>query len=83
MTITIMELAEHRGLLHEDDGTVNGSAFYDVGLDFLGGCAVCGASIAAYNAYPSRSGSWKCAECIDGDGWNDVAEANADIFADR
>ena len=34
------------------------------GVDILGGCQGCHASIAVYNAYPSKTGYWQCAECI-------------------
>lgn len=81
LPITIMDLAEHRGLVLDEYGNANGAQFEAVGLDFLGGCSVCGATIAAYNACPSKSGMWKCSDdCIGDDGWTDVAEANADIF---
>src|SRR5262245_66256554 len=38
------------------------------GVDILGGCQGCHATIACYNAYPSTSGYWRCADCIGGDG---------------
>ena len=34
------------------------------GVDILGGCQGCHATIAGYNAYPSTSGYWRCADCI-------------------
>ena len=34
------------------------------GVDILGGCQGCQATIAVYNAYPSTSGYWRCADCI-------------------
>jgi hypothetical protein len=48
-------------------------AHHDVGLDMLGGCVVCEASIASYNGYPSKSGYWKCADDIGEDGFDSVA----------
>ena len=44
------------------------------GVDILGGCQGCHATIAAYNAYPSTSGYWRCADCIGQDGFATVAE---------
>jgi hypothetical protein len=79
--ITILDLAKHRGLKADEDGALSMGAFADVGLAMLGGCAICGASIAAYNAYPTKHGFWMCKDCVcDGDGWDDVEEANRDIF---
>lgn len=50
-------------------------------VPFFGGCARCAASIACYNAYPSRFGYWLCADCIGpGEGWESVREANHAIF---
>ena len=34
------------------------------GVDILGGCQACHATIACYNAYPSTTGYWRCADCI-------------------
>lgn len=78
--ITILELAEHRGLKRDEQGRSNMGDFWDVGLDLMGGCEICHASIAAYNAYPSKSGYWRCADCICDDGWESVEKANEDIF---
>lgn len=44
-----------------------GEDFEKAGLPMIGGCEVCGACVAAYNAGPSRTGSIRClAGCIDG-----------------
>ena len=43
------------------------------GVDILGGCQGCQATIAVYNAYPSTSGYWRCADCIGNDGYATVA----------
>lgn len=76
MPITIMALASHRlGRFAE-----SGQDYVDVGLPMLGGCVGCHATIAAYNAYPSRSGYIACAECVGDAGWDSVEEANRDIF---
>jgi hypothetical protein len=44
------------------------------GVDILGGCQGCQAAIACYNAYPSSSGYWRCADCIGQDGFATVAD---------
>ncbi len=44
------------------------------GVDILGGCQGCQATIACYNAYPSTSGYWRCADCIGQDGFATVAD---------
>ena len=47
------------------------------GVDILGGCQGCHATIACYNAYPSTSGYWRCADCIGEDGFATVADFTA------
>jgi len=47
------------------------------GVDILGGCQGCGAIIACYNAYPSTTGYWRCADCIGQDGFATVADFTA------
>ena len=44
------------------------------GVDIIGGCQTCAATIAVYNAYPSTSGYWRCAECIGDTGFATVAD---------
>ena len=51
------------------------------GVDILGGCQGCQATIAAYNAYPSTSGYWCCADCIGQGGFATVADFKAHTFA--
>jgi len=80
MPVTVQELAFHRGLKTEPDGSYNMAAINAVGLEMLGGCELCAASIAAYNAYPSKSGFWRCRHCIGDSGWETVEEANAALF---
>ncbi len=76
MSITILQLAEHR-LWREP---VTGADFESAGLAIMGGCGVCGASIAAYNAHPSKAEVWKCSGCIGDDGYATVQEADAALF---
>ena len=52
--------------------------FSRCGVDMLGGCERCHATVAAYNAYPATSGYWRCADCIGDDGYETVA-----AFRDR
>ena len=52
-----------------------------LGVDILGGCQGCHATIAAYNAYPSTSGYWRCADCIGNDGYATVADFTASASA--
>ena len=47
------------------------------GVDILGGCQGCHATIACYNAYPSTSGYWRCAGCIGTSGFATVADFTA------
>lgn len=83
MAITVLELAEFRGA-KEEDGCMSAGEIERVRLPFMGGCACCGATIAAYNACPSRSGYLKCASgCIDDDGWETVEAANIDLFPEE
>jgi len=55
-----MDIAFARGVQKDDRGGVNGAEFHRVGLPILGGCAMCGATIAAYNAAPGRNGYLLC-----------------------
>jgi hypothetical protein len=49
--------------------------FDEAGVSMLGGCEVCGASVAAYNACPSKSGYIRCASgCIGDRGFLSVPE---------
>jgi hypothetical protein len=49
------------------------------GVDILGGCQGCLATIACYNAYPSKTGYWRCADCIGDTGFATVAEFTASM----
>ncbi len=44
------------------------------GVDIMGGCQGCHAVIGCYNAYPSTSGYWRCANCIGNDGFATVID---------
>lgn len=54
-----------------------------MGLEILGGCEVCGASIAAYNACPSQTGYWRCSSgCIADEGYASAADADLALFSE-
>ena len=77
-TVTILELALSRGLVESEGGGYSAEAIEATGLPFMGGCALCGACIAAYNAAPTKSGFLMCAkECADGHGFATIEEAEA------
>lgn len=61
------------------DGDLTGEDHWNAGVAILGGCEICYATIASYNAYPARSGSWRCAHCIGDNGYATVAEFTASI----
>ncbi len=44
-----------------------GADFEEAGVPMLGGCEICGASIAAYNACPSKTGHLRCLSGCIGD----------------
>ena len=50
------------------------------GVDLIGGCEICGATIAIYNAYLSHSGYWRCGDCIGDTGWDNIKQALEDLF---
>lgn len=74
MAITVHEIAEARGVKSDGDGGSSIQDYADVGLSMMGGCHVCAAMIAVYNAYPGRNGYWHCADCIEGDGGYETVE---------
>lgn len=65
--ITILDVANARGA-RVNLGGISAAEFDRVGLPMVGGCCVCEAVIAAYNAYPGRNGYLHCGDCIEGDG---------------
>ena len=60
--ITILDIAKHRGVKVEGDGSVRGDAFEAVDLPIMAGCECCGATLGAFNAYPTDSGYIRCHE---------------------
>ena len=57
-----------------DKSSYTGEDHYKAGVGILGGCEICFATIASYNAYPARSGFWRCADCIGEAGYATVAD---------
>src|SRR5487761_395766 len=51
------------------------------GVDMLGGCEHCHATIAPWNAYPATSGYWRCADCFGDDGYDTVTAFQAAEFS--
>ena len=76
MPVTVLELATYR--LGCEPRT--SADFASVGLAMFGGCGRCHATVTARNAYPSRSGFWRCEACIGDDGWDSVDQASRHIF---
>lgn len=77
--ITVLELGRHRNPALPE--SVNMGEFErTTDLPFFGGCEGCGASMACYNSYPSKTGFLRCKDCIGDSGWETVEEANKDIF---
>ena len=56
--------------------------FDRLGLPMMGGCQVCQASIAAYNACPTATGNLSCTNCVGAEGFATVDQA-AKEFLDR
>jgi hypothetical protein len=71
MPITILDYVKSKA--GEKDSYSAGD-FRSYGVEMLGGCEICQATIAAYNAYPSKSGYWRCADCIGSNGFDTVEE---------
>ena len=77
--ITVAELASYR--LGRPAST--GGDFEEASLPMMGGCYVCGASIAAYNAHPDRNGFLVGSCCATSEStYPDVATADRDIFGE-
>ena len=79
MPITVYDLAKHLGAKEDGRGAMSGAEFARVGLPILGGCEVCGSTVSAANAYPSRTGFLRCEACIGDNGYDTPEEADAEI----
>jgi len=74
MPITILDYV--KSVVGEKDSYSAGD-FARNGVAMMGGCQCCRAGLAAYNAYPSKSGYWRCADCIGEDGFATAADFTA------
>ena len=74
MPLTTWDIAEARVLKKQNDGSINAGAFEDLGLPFFAGCQGCGAALAPYNAFPSKTGFIRCHHCVGDLGFQTVAE---------
>ena len=74
MPITILDYVKS---VVGDKDTYAAGDFLTCGVEMLGGCQGCAATIACYNAYPSTSGYWRCADCIGTSGYATVADFTA------
>jgi hypothetical protein len=77
MPITIVDYVKS---IVGDKPAYHAEDFYGNGVAMTGGCQHCYATLAAYNAYPSRTGYWRCADCIGDTGFATVAEFKAAMF---
>lgn len=71
MPITILD---HVRAVIGDKREYTGEDHLRAGVLMLGGCECCFATIASYNAYPARTGFWRCADCIGDSGYATVEE---------
>ena len=76
--ITICDVAIAWGAKADPNAGINGAEFARLGLPMLGGCYVCEASIAAFNASPTKTGYLACTKtCTEEDtGFRTVQEFN-------
>lgn len=81
--ITTLDIAKAEGATADTNGAISMEQFDTRGLPMFGGCEVCGASITAYNAYPSKSGFLRCNDCIDDHGYQTVEEFRQDYARSR
>ena len=65
--VTILDVALARGVTENADGGMTMGQFDAVDLPMLGGCHVCEACIAAYNACPTTTGYLACSGGCVGD----------------
>jgi hypothetical protein len=62
---SLLDVAEERGAVADEDGCFNGAELARVGVPILTSCRSCGATLAAYNAYiEDVNDSPACRECV-------------------
>jgi hypothetical protein len=79
MAITILDYVKS---VIGDKPSYYAEDFDRCGVDMFGGCERCETTIAAYNAYPSRWGYWRCAECIGSTGYATIREFTSQGLGD-
>jgi hypothetical protein len=77
MPITIFEYVKS---VVGDKDSYTDDDFFRNGTGTLGHCERCSVTLHAGNAFPARSGCWRCAGCIGQDGFATVAEFKACTF---
>jgi hypothetical protein len=75
--LSILDIALAEGAKADERGGISMAEFDQRGLPFFAGCQDCGASLAPYNAYPSKTGFIKCRDCIGG---SDLGFATVEEF---
>jgi hypothetical protein len=65
MPISILDAAKSKGSENDPEA---------VGLPMFAGCQHCGASLAYYNSYPTKSGYISCRDCVGDTGFETVEE---------
>lgn len=71
--ITLLDVAKARGVQEDEKGMISMAEFRRVGVPMIGGCQICGATVAAYNSCPSKSGYIRCADgCIGDEGFETI-----------
>jgi hypothetical protein len=56
-----------------DQDTYTARDFTAAGVEMIGGCQKCHATLGPHSAYPSRHGYWRCADCIGSDGYTSIS----------
>jgi len=77
--VTVMALATHR----LGRPATSGADYEEAGVPMIGGCQTCGATVAAYNSHPTKTGYISCRDCMTPAlGWPTAEEAWAAMEAD-
>lgn len=75
--LSVLDIAIQLGLKADEDGNYSAEGLMRHGFAMIGGCQCCYATIACYNAFPSKNGYWKCRDCIDVDGFTTLEQYNS------
>lgn len=78
--VTVMDLCLYRLGMDPDTPSMTYEEFQKASLPMMGGCQGCGATVAAYNSFPSTTGYLRCRDCIEDLGFKTVEEANQALF---